>query len=105
MKKNTLIMLKTKYGTLTNISYKRGAIVLNSDDMSAQWGADSTAVQVFNFDDHIKLTLTTASVHNGQEVQNHQSFYFEPETYSAVCEFFRSLGFPDQCFYNLALVA
>lgn len=104
MKKFPMVELITRNGNNANLHFLDQKIIIQSPDTAAQWEPDTTAVQVFNYGTHFQITFTTAAAGGSVEQQNSQSFFYEPGPFYKVCDFFRGLGFPENCFSNLAIV-
>lgn len=104
MIKFTAISLTGCSGVDVELSYQSNLIMMHSADICAQWSPDAISVRVFNFDERTKLDLTTHSKTDHQANYNHQTFYFEAPSYDLVCNFFRKLNFPEQCYTNLTKI-
>lgn len=96
------VPLLTKTGLNATLSYQMGLIMLHTDNVCAQWHPDNVSVQVYKFLDHVKVAFNDHSQADQSMINNYQSFYFLPEHYESICELFRMLRFPEQCYIDLS---
>lgn len=97
----TILDLKMESGANAVLSFQMNLIMLHSPDISAQWEPDHVGVQVFNYGERAKIGFTLMSDLDPDMHTNYQSFLFDGDYYPLICQFFKKLNFPDQCFYNV----
>lgn len=86
-------MTETKVKTADNQdaiwSFQQNLIMLHSGFISAQWDPDAIGVEILHQGESVKVGM-----HPVKNNTNYQSFYFLPNDFEEILQFFKILGFP-----------